>query len=158
MAMANSHVACACPMQIDFALYWCTEKFTGCMAVHFTDQCTETWWMHAQLSEFVHYMRTCLARRKQLVSLKKIHASLANQIAGILRPILWQVKYIQDPEIVWCSAHINFTFSISELSQEIVTHIALHPMQCSWSKLSLYKVLLCHMFHKLYARGWGGGH
>ena len=47
----------------------CTDNFTGC-----TVDAGEIYWMH-DCSECAHYTRTYLARRKQLVSKKKIHAS-----------------------------------------------------------------------------------
>ena len=83
--MANSHVACPCARQI----YWCIllmhRKFTGYMAVHFTDA-QKIYWMHGYPSS--HILRVHALHGANSWSVKKYPCFLANQIAGILRTIL----------------------------------------------------------------------
>ena len=71
MAMAKSHVACACASasarQIYLCIYWCMETLLDawlCILLMHRNL------LEAWLSEFAHFTRTCLAWRKQLVSKK----------------------------------------------------------------------------------------
>ena len=102
------------------AFYWCTEnlldawlcillmhrKFTGCMAMHFTDA-QKIYWMHGCPSSRI--IRVHALRGANSWSAKKMSMLLANQIAGILRPILYYTMGLRIPAI-WLAKKRGFFF------------------------------------------------